>query len=196
MRRFPRVRTSHLSLLVDLTLLGGRVIHVMSRFQVNRLGKDIHYAMQESGYQKGVAVNRFMIDNNDKISLVSGETIPEGGQQFHSARQFENLSKDWPSARFVQIWNQLPGMRPVKKFTDRKIGITRIWNAIESLYPQNVEPRTRSPRSHTGAVREHTKTARVIALLKQPGGCSLREPHESHRLAGAQCPGVPERPIA
>ena len=149
------------------------MIHVMSRFQVNRLRKDPHHATQESGCEKEAAMNHFMIDNNDTISLVSGVTVPEGYEQFHSARQFENLSKDWPSTRFVQIWNQLPGMRPVKKFTDRKTAITRIWNAIQSLHSENMEPQARSPGSRLAAVREHTKAAQVIALLKQPAGCSL-----------------------
>jgi hypothetical protein len=65
-------------------------------------------------------------------------------------------------------------MRPVKKFTDRKTAITRIWNAIQSLRPENIEPEARPRRAQTGAIRENTKAAQVIALLKQPAGCSLR----------------------
>jgi len=35
----------------------------------------------------------------------------------------------------VDLWNSLPGATPVKKFTDRKTAIARIWKAIQSLQP-------------------------------------------------------------
>ena len=146
----------------------------MSRFEVDRLRKDPHYAAQEGGREMEAAMSHFILDDNDKVSLVSGEALPEDCKQFCSARQFESLSKDWPSTRLVHVWNQLPGVQPVRKFTDRKTAITRIWNAIQSLYPEEIEPKPRASRSQLGAIREDTKTAQVIALLKQPAGCSLQ----------------------
>ena len=43
------------------------------------------------------------------------------------------LAAQWPTARLVEIWNSLPGATPVKKFTDRKKAVTRIWTAIQNL---------------------------------------------------------------
>jgi len=39
----------------------------------------------------------------------------------------------WPAARLIEVWNGIPGLTPVKKFTDRKSGVARIWKAIQSL---------------------------------------------------------------
>jgi hypothetical protein len=32
-----------------------------------------------------------------------------------------------------RVWNGIPGLTPVKKFTDRKSAVSRIWKAIQSL---------------------------------------------------------------
>jgi hypothetical protein len=37
------------------------------------------------------------------------------------------------SKRLVEIWNRLPGVKPVTKFTNRKIATERIWQAIADL---------------------------------------------------------------
>lgn len=33
----------------------------------------------------------------------------------------------------LEIWNNLPGVSPVKKFTDRKTAVSRIWKALEAM---------------------------------------------------------------
>src|SRR5437764_7966539 len=33
-------------------------------------------------------------------------------------------------ARLIEIWSNVPGVRPVKRFQDRKTAITRIWRAL------------------------------------------------------------------
>jgi len=81
-------------------------------------------------------MNIFVIDANNRISMVSSETeaAPQPGmERFQSARQFNDLAQAWSGSHFVRIWNQLPGVNPVKKFTDRKTAVTRIWNAIQNL---------------------------------------------------------------
>jgi hypothetical protein len=52
---------------------------------------------------------------------------------FRDESALAKLAANWPSARLVEIWNSLPGETPVKKFTDRKKAVTRIWKAIQSL---------------------------------------------------------------
>src|SRR3990172_7309044 len=54
---------------------------------------------------------------------------------FTTEEELAKLATDWPIARLVEIWNSLTGVTPVKKFTDRKTAITRIWKAIQSLQP-------------------------------------------------------------
>ncbi len=52
---------------------------------------------------------------------------------FSSAEQLAVLAASWPTTRLIEIWNSIPGVTPVKKFTDRKAATTRIWKAVQSL---------------------------------------------------------------
>ena len=45
----------------------------------------------------------------------------------------EKPEPGWPASRLVEIWNSVPGFTPVKKFTDRKTALARIWKAIQNL---------------------------------------------------------------
>ena len=87
----------------------------------------------------------------------------------------------------MEIWNNLPGQKPVKKFTDRKAAVSRIWAAARSL---TTEPGPRGPRlvpakaklgkRATGARKpaiasKRGKTGRVLELLRRPGGATLQQ---------------------
>ena len=112
--------------------------------------------------------------------------MPDGGVKFASEKEFAALAAHWPGRRLVEIWNKLSGVETVRRFTDRKSAIRRIWRAIQELEP------TRAEHARTGAQngpgqrkaaggaeqpavgRGSTKTERVIALLKQPSGATLK----------------------
>jgi hypothetical protein len=63
----------------------------------------------------------FIIDAENSITAL-------GSQQ-----ELADLATKWPANRLVEIWNSIPGLTPVKKFTDRKSAVSRIWKAIQSL---------------------------------------------------------------
>ena len=46
---------------------------------------------------------------------------------FESEEQLAHLVGNWPGARLVEVWNGLPGVRPVRRFTNRKMAAERIW---------------------------------------------------------------------
>jgi hypothetical protein len=52
------------------------------------------------------------------------------------------MTKDWAASRLVEVWNSFAGAPPfadlkeVKRFTDRKSAVARIWNAAERLGAQ------------------------------------------------------------
>src|SRR2546423_11452074 len=80
----------------------------------------------------------FTIDVDNNISvLASSEKIPEqeGNKTFSSPRELAALAAKWPGARLVEIWNSLPGVEPVERFTSRQVAATRIWKAIQNLQP-------------------------------------------------------------
>ena len=109
-----------------------------------------------------------------------------GAAQFKNEKQLAALAAHWPSGRLVDIWNNLPGVRKIAKFTDRQTGLRRIWAAIHGLKPQvgahaasggdktSSRGKTASPSEQPVVARAATKTARVIALLKQPAGATLK----------------------
>ena len=127
----------------------------------------------------------FTIDGNDRITVVAeGQEAPEASEGFQTEQELASLAATWPSSRFVAIWNQLPGIQPVKKFTDRKTAVKRIWKAVQS--PQSPDAvavrgrkqpkpgRQRRSKQKDQASRVNTKAATVIALLEQPTGASLK----------------------
>jgi hypothetical protein len=60
------------------------------------------------------------------------DAVPNA-ERFRNEAGLAKLAADWPAARLVEIYNSLPGVSPVKKFTDRKTAVSRIWKAIQSL---------------------------------------------------------------
>ena len=78
--------------------------------------------------------------------------------------------------RLIEIWNSLPGVEPVKRFTSRPVALTRIWKAIQRLKPtadshRQIESRKKTESSLAG---RSSKKAQVISLLRQPAGASLQ----------------------
>lgn len=66
----------------------------------------------------------FAIDADNTIAaFTSAEKRPPGGRaaRFTSEKQLSALAAHWPSSRLVEIWNNLPGVRKIAKFTDRPV---------------------------------------------------------------------------
>jgi hypothetical protein len=59
--------------------------------------------------------------------MVHGKDNPAkfelGGVALSSEADLVRLVAEMPAAKLVEIWNSLPGVRPVKKFTDRKTAV-------------------------------------------------------------------------
>ena len=108
------------------------------------------------------------------------------GERFSSSKELARLAENWPGFRLVEIWNSLPGQKPVKKFTSRLAAVTRIWKAIQSLAPHrapqapHVAPNNKSGkraahRAKRATARRGSKTAQVVELLKRPHGVTLKD---------------------
>src|SRR5947207_13936047 len=89
----------------------------------------------------------FQIDAENNITaFTSGEQVTESAgetETFSSRQELTALAEKWPAARLVEIWNGLPGVEAVERFTRRQAAITRIWKAIQPLEPGAV---ARPPR--------------------------------------------------
>ena len=146
----------------------------------------------------------FTIDSENNITVFASykeakTSDATGAVIFTTEDELAKLATDWPIARLVEIWNSLTGVTPVKKFTDRKTAIARIWKAIQSLQPAPEAQEKAAPVRDVGTgrtakskatskakgskkaapasqgAREGSKKARILELLRQPDGATLKD---------------------
>jgi hypothetical protein len=86
---------------------------------------------------QGEKMTTFLIEeetNNITVQMkpVNVDLVTKA-ETFRNEAEFTILTEKWPSARLVEVWNSLPGVSPVRKFTDRKTAVSRIWKAIQGF---------------------------------------------------------------
>jgi len=134
--------------------------------------------------------------DNNITAFTAAEQVPEGQDHFATEKEFAKLSSDWPINRFAEVWNGFAGvvpfdsLKPVKKFTDRKTAVNRIWKAIQALTPAPAQPGAPAAQKRakatkqasrkddaTGAegARDGSKKAIVLELIRRADGASLKE---------------------
>jgi hypothetical protein len=157
----------------------------------------------------GVAMNTFTIDANDNITAFASLDEARAAkihdaEYFGSSQELAKLVASWPRTRPVEIWNSFAGvapftsLKPVRKFTNRKMAVDRIWTAIQVLLANVGKPAARvappkgkrkkdapkSKRRHTAratakepvnVAREGSKKAEVIDLMRRANGATLAE---------------------
>ena len=67
----------------------------------------------------------FVIDSGNNIAAFdAGQQVSEteGSARFKSSDELGKLAEAWPAARLVEIWNSLPGVKPVQRFRDQQDG--------------------------------------------------------------------------
>jgi hypothetical protein len=135
----------------------------------------------------------FTIAENNITAFDPAARVPEGQDSFTTEKEFAKLSSEWPISRFAELWNSFAGvppfgdLKPVKKFTDRKTAVARIWKAVQTLTPAPapqaapVAPKkAKAPKNATAkdavpTTREGSKKAIVLGMLKRPEGATLAE---------------------
>jgi hypothetical protein len=157
----------------------------------------------------GVVMNTFTIDATNNITAFASPEEARAAkinnaEFFGTSQELAKLAASWPSNRPVEIWNSFAGVapftkfKPVKKFTNRKVAVTRIWDAVQALSANvrkpaaHVAPSKGTPkkgaqkdtRRHTPRVaakdtlpvaREGSKKAEVIELMRRSQGATLAE---------------------
>jgi hypothetical protein len=113
---------------------------------------------------------------NRKAAIASGDPIFSTVEEMAEVLR---LAKVTP----LEIWNTLPGVTSVKKFTDRATGMARIWKQLAGLEVVADRPRAAEPTPpeqpagvapQTPHVRRPgSKRERVLQLLKRPNGATL-----------------------
>ena len=107
----------------------------------------------------------FVIYADNNITAYNSAAAPEGAelkpneQSFSTEKELATLSGSWPGARLIEIWNTLPGATTVKKFSDRKKAVSRIWKSLQSVVPTE---------SETEAVAQPVQNTERKATRKAP----------------------------
>ena len=111
-------------------------------------------------------MHTFTIDAHNIITrLARNDHSTRGVEKFTSEMDLAKLAAQWPARRLVEIWNGMHGVRRVAKFRDRKTAVRRVWTKAQELRPVQTK---------STAVRDGTKAARVIALLREPSGATIK----------------------
>jgi hypothetical protein len=215
---WARFRLYYLVMLVKVPL---PCVPIVAR--ILRCDRTNDLAFGATGVMNGVAMNTFTIDTNNNItafaSLKEAQAAKiHNAEYFGSPQELAKLVGSWPRTRPVEIWNSFAGvapfatLKPVKRFTDRKAAVTRIWDAIQVLLANVAKPAThvapakgkgkkdapKSRRRHTApaaakepvnVAREGSKKSEVIDLMRRSQGATLDEIMEltgwqSHTVRG------------
>ncbi len=139
----------------------------------------------------------FAIDTDNTITAyLAGDAVPAEHARFSSEKELAKLTATWPTDRLVEVWNSFAGappfgdLKPVKKFTDRKTAVARIWKAVQALTPTpapqaapaapekaKATKQASAKDDATGPkeAREGSKKAIVLDMLKRPAGATLAD---------------------
>jgi hypothetical protein len=146
----------------------------------------------------------FTIDPDNNITALV-EVSAGADHAFTNQKELARLTADWPMSRLIDTWNSFAGaapfdgLKPVRKFTNRKVAVARIWKAVQILLadvPQpaaHVAPKpqeaTKTPaegkrrdvardgakggRDTASIAREGSKKAEVLAMMRRSKGATL-----------------------
>ena len=130
----------------------------------------------------------FTIDSENNItafgSLKEVERSADGTETLSSPEELTTLAEKWPGSRLVEIWNSLPGVEPVERFTSRRVAVTRIWKLTMTTafagFPASVRWNTPKPfrtKNGLGALPQNwAALRRKRAAVAFPGASGLRIP--------------------
>jgi hypothetical protein len=129
----------------------------------------------------GVVMATFTIDPDNNITVLA--QVPAGTDRsttFSTERELAKLITDWPISRLIDAWNSFAGvapfddLKPIKKFTNRKTAVVRIWNAVTRLTPL-VAPVTADVASVKRNGKKSPTTSRR-AVVARPAAKRAAEP--------------------
>jgi hypothetical protein len=133
----------------------------------------------------------FVIDTDNNITAhAEAPASASETNTFATQKELAKLTAEWPTSRLVEVWNSFAGgvpfddLKPVKKFTDRKSAVARIWKAVQRLTPvaaaqapaDAAKPKGRTKgQKDAGTARDGSKKAEVLEMMRRKDGATLAE---------------------
>jgi hypothetical protein len=126
---------------------------------------------RQPGGTKESEMTTYTIDAENSISALGSQQADFEGEIFASQQELADLAAKWPANRLVEVWNGIPGLTPVKKLTDRKSAVAKIWKAIQSLdgggAADGAEPITTAATAAPKAARNAKKAKHAAKQAKK-----------------------------
>jgi predicted transcriptional regulator len=122
-------------------------------------------------------MKHFTIDTENNITIHASRKAAHdtGAAVFSTEVQLADLIGP-DNKRLLEIWNSLPGVKPVTKFANRKVATERIWKAIQGLGERPVAAPASEPQ--VGAIETETALAEVPAAEASPELAQIEPPLE------------------
>jgi len=153
-------------------------------------------------------MSTFTIDADHNITVYD---TPEAAAKsaaalprFSSQAELAQLAAMWPASRWIEVWNSIPGHKPVSKLGPAKKAVARVWAALQPLAKANgtAAPHGKAKKANKAATkptparqgakkakagkstnlnkaaaqpRDGSKKAEVTALLRRAKGARLSE---------------------
>jgi hypothetical protein len=101
-----------------------------------------------------------------------------------SRREWYAVASAWPLKQLVAIWNGVPGVKPVQRFTSRQIALERIWRVIAGPEPGSPEASGEAGKI-SNSVSRRLEGSTGLCLARPPSRSDTRRTGATHRLAAA-----------
>jgi hypothetical protein len=137
--------------------------------------------------RRRLQMTTFTIDTDNNITAfptpdLAATSVAAGAQPFSSQQELAELAALWPAERLVEIWNSLPGVKPLQGFKSAKAAISRIWARIQHLgepaKPQTERKARGSAQAAKGApakAKARQKATPAKRAAKPPKKATLRK---------------------
>jgi Protein of unknown function (DUF3489) len=120
-------------------------------------------AMTAAAVQRKAKMKTYTIDAENSITAFATKQEAGDGESFSSRQELASLVAEWPANRLIEVWNGIPGLTPVKKLTDQKSAVARIWKAIQSLGGGNPTETPEPTKTAVTAAPKRTNKAKHAA---------------------------------
>jgi Protein of unknown function (DUF3489) len=120
------------------------------------------------GQKRATIMHAFSIDTDNNIAVHATRKAARqsGAGVFHTAENLAQLMGP-DHKRLVEIWNRLPGVTPVKKFTSRAVAARRIFAEVQKLAAAAAEgPAEMKEETPAAPPARATKNARSAKKAK------------------------------
>ena len=134
----------------------------------------------------------FTIDTDNNIAAhTETPAASDNLQAFATEKDLAKLAAEWPGSRLVEVWNSFAGvapfteLKPVKKFTDRKSAVARIWAAVQRLSPDGAQQASDAAPAKETPKKASAKSAKRARAQKGAKGATSSDERSNKNVWSA-----------